>query len=97
MQPSDRRGLQADTPWPLDKEQAVKMYRAMVGLQTMDVVFYDSQRQAKAPWRGLATAPCLLRAQPRGCAALGRFVNMRPALRLPPGPQRSQPRICDRK
>jgi len=41
------------------------MYRAMVGLQTMDVVFYDSQRQAKAPWRGLATAPCLLRAQPR--------------------------------
>jgi len=64
-QPSDRRGLQADTPWPLDKEQAVKMYRAMVGLQTMDVVFYDSQRQAKAPWRGLATAPCLLRAQPR--------------------------------
>ncbi len=47
VQPSDRRGLQADTPWPLDEEQAVKMYRAMVGLQTMDVVFYDSQRQAR--------------------------------------------------
>lgn len=41
-------GMQADTPWGLEEEQALRIYRAMVGLQTMDVVFYDSQRQASA-------------------------------------------------
>ncbi|KAK9845980.1 hypothetical protein WJX81_007528 [Elliptochloris bilobata] len=38
---------EADTPWGLDEEQAVRIYRAMVGLQTMDGVFYDSQRQGR--------------------------------------------------
>lgn len=39
--------VQADVPWALDEEHAVRIYRAMVGLQTMDVIFYDSQRQAR--------------------------------------------------
>ena len=42
------RLVQADVPWGLDEEQALRIYRAMVGLQTMDVIFYDSQRQARA-------------------------------------------------
>jgi 2-oxoisovalerate dehydrogenase E1 component alpha subunit len=31
----------------VDKETAVKMYTTMVRLQTMDLVFYDAQRQGR--------------------------------------------------
>ena len=44
------RVVQADVPWPLDEEHALRIYHAMVGLQTMDVIFYDSQRQARSLW-----------------------------------------------
>jgi 2-oxoisovalerate dehydrogenase E1 component alpha subunit len=35
----------ADVPHGLDEELATRMYRSMVGVQTMDTIFYESQRQ----------------------------------------------------
>lgn len=35
----------ADVPHHLPQDLALKMYKAMVGVQTMDTIFYESQRQ----------------------------------------------------
>ena len=37
----------AHTPHPLDKATAVKMYKTMLTLQTVDTIFYESQRQGR--------------------------------------------------
>ncbi|KAL4854263.1 2-oxoisovalerate dehydrogenase subunit alpha 2 [Chlorella vulgaris] len=37
----------ADIPHELDQETAVKMYKTMVTLQTVDVIFYEAQRQGR--------------------------------------------------
>lgn len=37
----------AAVPHPLDQDTAVKMYQAMVKLQTMDTIFYEAQRQGR--------------------------------------------------
>ena len=38
----------AAVPYPLDKETAVKMYKTMISLQTVDTIFYEAQRQASS-------------------------------------------------
>lgn len=35
-------------PHEIDEELALKMYETMVKLQTMDVIFYEAQRQVRA-------------------------------------------------
>ncbi len=35
----------AEVPHDIDEELALKMYETMVKLQTMDVIFYEAQRQ----------------------------------------------------
>lgn len=37
--------MEAEVPYDIDEELALKMYETMVKLQTMDVVFYEAQRQ----------------------------------------------------
>lgn len=37
----------AEVPYPLDKTTAIKIYRTMIALQTVDVVFYEAQRQGR--------------------------------------------------
>jgi 2-oxoisovalerate dehydrogenase E1 component alpha subunit len=37
----------AAVPHELDQETAVKMYRTMVNLQTVDTIFYEAQRQGR--------------------------------------------------
>eukprot|EP00884_Botryococcus_braunii_P022154 jgi/Botrbrau1/8622/Bobra.0196s0018.2 len=37
----------ADVPHELHEDLAIRMYKAMVGVQTMDTIFYESQRQGR--------------------------------------------------
>jgi hypothetical protein len=38
---------EADVPHNLREDLAIRMYKAMVGVQTMDTIFYESQRQVR--------------------------------------------------
>jgi hypothetical protein len=40
--------VEAEVPHDIDEELALKMYETMVKLQTMDVIFYEAQRQVRA-------------------------------------------------
>lgn len=37
----------AEIPYPFDQETAIKIYRTMLSLQTVDTIFYEAQRQGR--------------------------------------------------
>jgi hypothetical protein len=49
----------AEVPHELEEELALRMHTAMVRLQTMDVIFYEAQRQVSAPHLSTALPACL--------------------------------------
>lgn len=59
---SGRSLAEAQLPHKVDKELALRMYRSMASVQTVDTIFYEAQRQVCCFVAGRCTLGCCLAA-----------------------------------